>query len=322
LLMAQEAGTRGVSYRHLGQHWEASARTVRRIADQAVQLAARFEKLGSLHRPHLDANGRPVRGLEPRVVWVPRWTAEQVFLGQAAAVLMAAKPFEAASADVVADAVESLVQGALRPDQRLRLDELRKRAFYYQPALRRKLDDDVVNDCLFAVVRSHPIRIGTYKSPNYDTPDRNVVLEPWTLVQSYDGLYVLGRQREPDAAQGGGRGPEKRWGLRRPMALHRMRDVEVLVRETFVVEDGYGPEKLLGHGFGPYLGQKGKTVLFVPEQHWGFVKEIELPNQDGEPRQVEGGIEIVLKTRRTYGMERWCRWMGIEVVSEQAPLDT
>ena len=102
LLMAQEAGTRGVSYRHLGQHWEASARTVRRIAEQAVQLAARFGKLGSLHRPHLDANGRPVRGLDPRVVWVPRWTQEQVFFSQAASVLLAAQPFSKASANSVA----------------------------------------------------------------------------------------------------------------------------------------------------------------------------------------------------------------------------
>ena len=311
LLMAQEAGTRGVSYRHLERHWEASTRTVRRIVGRAVQIAAERPKLGQLQRPHLDVEGRPVRGLEPRVVWVPRWTAEQVFLGQAAAVLMAAKPFEAASADVVADAVEGLVQGALRPDQQLRLEELRRRALYYQPTLRRQLDDDVVNDCLFAVVRSHPIRVGTYTSPNRDQPDRDVVLEPWTLIQSYDGLYVLGWQLEPESNR----------GLRRPMALHRMRDVEVLRQETFVVPSDYSPEVHLGHGFGPYLGKPGRTVLFVPNREWPWVRELTFPNQQGEPEPVEGGVEIVLNTHLTYGLERWCRWMGIEVMSGQAPLD-
>ena len=106
------------------------------------------------------------------------------------------------------------------------------------------------------------------------------------------------------------------------MALHRMRDVEVLRKETFVVGDGYEPEKLLGHGFGPYLGEEGTTVLFVPEKDWGFVKEVELPNREGDPREVEGGMEIVLRTRLTYGLERWCRWMSIDVVSAEPPLDT
>ena len=312
LLMAQSAGARGVSYQRLEERWTLSDRQVRRIVGQTVRLATKYPKLGKLHRPHLDPVGRPVRGLEPRVVWIPRWTQDQVFLGQAAAILMAAKPFQAASADVVADAVEGLVQGALRPAQQLRLEELRERALYYQPTLRRRLDDDVVNDCLFAVVRSYPIRVGTYTSPNYDQPDRDVVLEPWTLIQSYDGLYVLGWQREP----------EDRRGLRRPMALHRMQDVEVLRTETFVVPSDYSPETYLGHGFGPYLGKPGRTVLFVPEKDWGFVKEVELPQQEGEPREVEGGVEIVLKTRLTYGLERWCRWMGIEVVSAEAPIGT
>ncbi len=311
LLLAQNQPGKAVTYAALAARWALKPRMVRRLAQRAVDLAQQSD-LGSLKHVHLDGSGEWLPGEPGAVVWTAARPAEYTSRAQAVAAHLAALPFEAAGArDVVSD-LGKLAETAVAPHLREDLKELRKRAFYYQPAVVRRVDPEVVRLALEALVLRRPLMVGTYTSPNYDAPQTDVVLEPWTLVHSFDGLYLLGLDRaEPRAS-----------APRRPMALHRMSAVSVDRTECFEIPSGYHPKTYLDHGFGPYLGRPGSTVIFVPDSEWKFVREVEFEHLVGQPREVPGGVEITLGVGFNWGIDRWCRWMGAEIVaSDHAPAD-
>ena len=84
---------------------------------------------------------------------------------------------------------------------------------------------------------------------------------------------------------------------------------------AFTIPRDFHPATYLDHGFGPYIGSEERTVPFAPDGEWKYLREVDFPNQNGAPVPVEGGVQITLNTGFNWGMERWCRWMGMEIVS-------
>jgi len=223
------------------------------------------------------------------------------------ALLAAIGPWRALGHDDIAITLERLLVAASRDARATRrrdLNRLSRTGFWYQPFGRRPhRDPDALDQVLSALLYSCVLHVGRYSSP--EERARPLDIEPWTLVQSYDGLYVLG----PDAADGCGSSP-------RMWALHRMQDVSFLRKRRFMVSGDYDPADYLGHGYGPFVGSPGTTELFVPEREARYVLEYDLPSQLGAPTRVNGGWRVVLGTGINWGIRLWARWMGIEITSE------
>ncbi len=296
---------------------EVSKSTLRRVVRHLIKVAGRegFERLGALSRPHVPAEpGRAGRPAWPRLLWTPARPLirrvkvqtrgpeiENVVLSQAFMGEVASAPFERAAEGVFTNVFGPLAN-SLGPGDAARLEELRTRGFWYQPAVHRRLDPDVVNECITAVLHRNQLQIDEYRSPNREGNARAYTFEPWTLVQSYDGLYVLG---QPAGS------PTKTRG--RLLAVHRMGVAHRLRKTKFELPHDFDPEKYLGHGFGPYVGQPGRTLLFVPDDEWRFVEEMLIPSEKAR-RQVPGGWELELGTGFNHGLRLWCRWQGIRIL--------
>ena len=316
-LAARRGGDRGVLLEEVRREWGVSKPTLRRVVRHLMAVAARegFERLGTLSRPHVPRDpGRAGRPASPRLVWTPvqpisrrvlvptRGPAvDNIPLSQAFMGELACAPFELAAEGVFANVFGPLVDGLPKRNAG-QLDELRRRGHWYQPAVHRRIDPDVANECVSAVLHRNLLEIGDYRSPNRDWAPQGYEFAPWTLVQSYDGLYVLGR---PTGAP-----PSKPPQL---LALHRMGAARRLRGTTQEIPENFDPATFLGHGYGPYVGQPGETLLFVPDDEWKFVQEMEVASERAR-RPVPGGWEVELATGFNHGLRLWCRWEGIRIV--------
>ena len=342
LLLAQAAGPGGVDLAQVREAWGVSAPTMRRVVRQLLATVDRLglDHLGTLRRGHIDDDphraGRPRR---PTLIWDPgtvgaspkvkRVRAEDVvrppepeppqaphptggslakaFMGEIARrpFDLAARPDASDEGRLYDDAFKQLEQGVGEGDLE-RLADLRRRGFWFQPAIRRHgLQEGVLDTVITAVLHRRPLEIQEYGSPSSGRPPHPLVIEPWTLVQSYDGFYILGRDERD---------------RRGPWALHRMKGVRRLREQSFEIPDDYDPADHLGHGFGPFLGQEGRTVLFVSDREWPWLSEMEIPLETGR-RQVEGGWELELATGFTFGLHRWCLWQGVRILESEGMPD-
>ena len=302
LLRAQAFGRRGVPLADLQVAWAVDASTVRRVVTRLTKLVEeRYSGLGRLTRPHVAAaTGKAIRGREARLIWEPRRTQRDIVLFQAVLTRLACLPFARASVGFFDSAIAPWMGDLGHHDQH-RLEEISRRGLWYQPAVRRELNEDVVNECTTAVIRRERLAVGEY-APGTGGLRRDLVFEPWTLVHSYDGLYVLGRNAEP--------APDRR---RRILAVHRMSEVRWLRGEAFDLPPDYDPAVHLGHGFGPFMGRDGTTRLLVPAREWRYVREMVIPREK-ERQEVELGMELLLDTGFNFGLHRWCLWQGIVIL--------
>ena len=328
LLRAQAAGSDGVDLGDVRTEWGVSPVTMRRVVRQLLRVAERLkvEHLGTLTRGHVTDDprraGRPGRA---SLIWTPgrvgvrRQVREATVEARQAAPLrppsiaqafmgaIARRPFEIAckrgdeEGPRLFDGVFGELADGLTAQDAERLTKLLRQGLWYQPALRRPgLLEAEVDEVFSAVLYRNPLEVHGYASPSSGDPPHSLQIEPWTLVQSFDGLYVHGVERD---RRGTG-----------PWAIHRMNGVRRIRGEHFEVPDDYDPADHFGHGFGPFIGKAGQTRLFVPDKEWRFVQEVEFPREVGR-RQVAGGWEIDLDTGFTFGLHRWCLWQGVRIVN-------
>ena len=321
LLRAQLAGTRGegVSLGEVRDSWnqdakpgeEVTAATMRSVLRHLLKVAAEdgFESLGTLSRRRAPDEagklGRPARGMlfwkparQTKTRGVPKvenLDLERVFMGE-----LACAPLEKAAKGVFADVFGPL-EFSLDDDEKDRMKSLRMQGYYYQPAARRQLDPQIAKECIRAVIFRNVLQIDEYRSPNKGYGARSYTFEPWTLVQSHDGLYVLGRRSGASE------------GSLFVLAVHRMVVARRLLDQHFQVPNNHRPSKFFGHGFGPFVGKPGTTRLFVSDEEWNHVEEMVIPSCR-ERERVDGGWELELDTGFTHGLRLWCRWMGIRIL--------
>ncbi len=296
LLRVQSASPAPIDLQPLADEWGVSWQTVRRVVATVEQQAEAFHQLGRLVRSG--------RGRTARLAWVPRARrgAGRARSAQLGALLAAIGPWRAAGAEGVASVLQQLLQASVADAGPGRADivaDLLRRGFYHQPHMPRAMrDPEALDEVLSALFWRRGLWIERYLSPRRQ--HEQIVVEPWTLVHALDGLYVLG----PIA------GEAQPW----MWALHRMEGVSWRRDHHVEVPAGYQPQDLLGHGYGPFLGEPGDTVLYVPAEHAPWVLESSLPCQVGEPEPLpDGGYRVRLSIAWNYGLEMWARGMGVEI---------
>lgn len=299
LLRVQTASPAPVDLRPLADEWGVSWQTVRRIVATLEQQAEDHHRLGRLVRSG--------RGRTARLAWVPRarWGGRRARSTQLGALLAAIGPWRAAGAEGVHSVLQQLIQAAVADSGEGRADvvaDLLRRGFYHQPHMPRAMrDPEALDEVLSALFWRRGLWLDRYRSPRRE--HRDVVIEPWTLVHALDGLYVLG----PIA------GEAQPW----MWALHRMEGVRWEREHIVEVPADYRPEDLLGHGYGPFLGERGETTLRVPAEAAPWVLESPLPCQLGEPEPLEdGAFRVRLGIAWNFGLELWARGMGVEFEGE------
>lgn len=296
LLRAQEASPAPVDLQPLAEEWGVSWQTVRRVVAVVEQQAEEHRRLGRLVRSG--------RGKSARLAWVPRARrgGGRARSSQLGALLAAIGPWRAAGAEGVAHVLQQLLQAAVADAGASRTDVmagLLRRGFYHQPYMPRAMrDPEALDEVLSSLFWQRGLWVERYASPRRE--HHQLVIEPWTLVHALDGLYVLG----PIA------GEDRPW----MWALHRMEGVRWHREHHIEVPADYVPPDLLGHGYGPFLGEPGETVLRVPAEHAPWVLESPLSCQVGEPEPLpDGGYRVRLSIAWNYGLELWARGMGVEV---------
>jgi len=274
-----------------------SWRTVRRIAALAVEVAESVSLEGTLCREG--------RGQGARLAWVRR-AGTRGRASDAAALLAALGPWRAMGVPDVGDVLERLFDAAasgLAGERAATLHDLADRGFYYQPYMPRKpRDPDAADQVLSALLWRGGLHVDRYHA--MERPPVTEEIDPWTLVHALDGLYVLG-PRAGDAEP-------------RLWALHRMEGAR-WVRERHVrLPDGYHPQDLVGHGYGPFIAAPGGCALRVPAEEAPWVLESPLPGQEGEPEPLRGGaFRVRLAVAPHPGLHLWARAMGVEVEEER-----
>ena len=309
LLRVQAAGPQGLKVYPLAEEWKVSWQTVRRLV--AVAEAAAEAIHGSAPSARAAVRGtleRRGRGPDTRLVWLPASESGPRRSRQTEMVALAASlgPWQALGIDDVASVLERQLRGALAevPAERAALvRDLLARGFYYQPWMPRQMrDNDCVNAVLSALFYRSAITIGQYHSPR--SGPRPVSLDPWTLVQALDGLYLL-------APETGSTTPAM-W------ALHRMEDVVWQKDTAVVLPRDYRPADLVGHGYGPFIGAPGEVSIRVPASEVPWVLESPLQGQIGEPEALDNGdFRVRLGVGHHLGIDLWARGLGLTV--EQPP---
>jgi hypothetical protein len=296
LLRVQAASPAPIDLQPLAGEWGVSWQTVRRVVTTVEQQAEPFHQLGRLVRSG--------RGRTARLAWVPRGRrgGGRAHSAQLGALLAAIGPWRAAGAEGVASVLQQLLQAAVADAGASRADlvaDLLRRGFYHQPHMPRAMrDPEALDEVLSSLFWRRGLWIERYRSPRREHHD--LVIEPWTLVHALDGLYVLGPIAKEQAP----------W----MWALHRMEGVRWYREQHVEVPADYQPQDLLGHGYGPFLGERGETTLRVPAGQAPWVLESPLPCQVGEPEPLpEGGYRVRLSIAWNYGLEMWARGMGVEI---------
>jgi predicted DNA-binding transcriptional regulator YafY len=295
ILWVQRAGPRGVPAWKLAEAWGLHERSVRRLlgvleaasagAAEAGGAGGRLRKLG--------------RGREARAVWEPAPDADPPRWTETASLLLALGPWEAIGATDVVQTLGRLleqVEDELPVARRRRLEDLRRRGFWYQPYGRRPpRDPGALDAVLSALLHGTELHVRAYHRPSGEPSEERLL--PWTLVHALDGLYVLG----PRAAA-----PEEP----RMWAMHRMEGAGFVRGTSAERPKHYEPAELLGHGFGPFVATPGRVELLVPEGEAPYVLEYDLPCQAGPATRVKGGWKVELATGMQPGLRIWARGMG------------
>jgi hypothetical protein len=302
LLSAQLASPHPLEIQRYSDLWGVSRQTVRRIARVVEQQVAKLPSVGRVERRG--------QGLRATLTWLPRRGrgTKAARSSHLAPLLAALEGWRIPGSEGVTDVLEHLVASALEESgtaQRSHIARLVRRGFYHQPSTHRPMrDPEALDNVLSALYRQRGLRIGKYRSPRSERLD--LLLEPWTLVRSLDGLYLL-------APRAGSTEP-------RMWALHRMEATCFERHHVVEVPTDYKPEDYLSHGYGPFLRQPGSVTLRVPAHEAPWVLEAPLPHQLGEPEpQADGSVLVKLDIGWTFGLELWARGMGVEIEDRAEP---
>ncbi len=305
LLRAQTAGSQGLEVYPLAAEWGVSWQTVRRLVAVAEAAASAMARSGERAvrgavRGRLERTGE---GRRTRLVWTPVESgARRGRHTEMVALAASLGPWQALGIDDVASVLERQLRGALAevPAERAVLvRDLLDRGFYYQPWMPRQMrDPDAVDAVLSALFYRCAVRMQRYHSPR--AARDTLTLDPWTLVQALDGLYVLG--------------PETGTSQPAMWALHRMEGVEWLKDTPVVLPRSYRPADLVGHGYGPFIGAPGEVTIRVPAKEAPWVLESPLQGQIGEPEPLPNGdFRVRLGVGHHLGIALWARGLGLVV---------
>jgi hypothetical protein len=302
LLTAVQASPRPVDLYDLTDPWDVSWQTVRRIVRVVEQQVERTPSLGRMIR-----HGQ---GKHAKLTFLPRAgrKASSVRSSHLAPLLAALEGWRIPGSEGVTDVLEHLVGSAMDDSgvsKSTQISELARRGFYHQPVTHRPMrDPEVLDQVLTALYLQRGLRIERYRSPRNEHLD--LLLEPWTLVRSLDGLYLL--------APPAGSSEPRMW------ALHRMDETSWDRKHIVEVPADYRPEDYLSHGYGPFLRQPGSVTLRVPADEAPWVLETPLPHQIGEPEsQPDGSTRVQLGIGWTFGLALWARGMGVEIEGRGRP---
>jgi hypothetical protein len=302
LLTAQQASPRPVVLQDLAEPWDTSWQTVRRVVRVVEQQVERFPALGRVMRTG--------QGSHATLTWLPRAGrgSRSARSSHLAPLLAALEGWRIPGSEGVTDVLQHLISSAMDDagaSKRARHIELARRGFYHQPSsLRPMRDPAALDNVLSALVHQRGLHIGRYRSPRSEHLD--LLLEPWTLVRSLDGLYLL--------APVAGSNEPRMW------TLHRMESTRWVRQHLVEIPEDYKPEDYLSHGYGPFLRRPGTVTLRVPGEEAPWVLEAPLPHQLGEPEpQDDGSLHVRLDIGWTFGLELWARGMGVEIVELEKP---
>ncbi len=305
ILRAQQISPRPLPLYPLAETWRISWRSVRRVANLALEVSDEFDGEGVLEQTG--------RGRRAELTWVRRVSIrrEPGRAPEIVALLAALGPWKAMQVADVSDVLDRLLHDAkrsVRRDRFRRIEELTQRGFYYQPFLQRRMrDPDVVDEVLSALFWRSALGIERYCSPRGVRED--LVIDPWTLAHVHDGLYLIAPRRgDPDHP--------------RLWALHRMEGARWRRGEAVRIPRDYHPEQVLGHGYGPFFGSEGEVTLRVPVEEAPYVLEVPLPGQIGEPELGEDGCyHVRIGVGWNFGLELFARWAGVTVDRERVGAD-
>ena len=159
-------------------------------------------------------------------------------------------------------------------------------------------DPDAVDAVLTALFYRCALRVRRYRTPRM--PREHLTLDPWTLVQALDGLYLLA--------------PETGTSKPAMWALHRMEEVEWLKNSPVTLPKSYRPADLVGHGYGPFIGAPGEVTIRVPASEAPWVLKSPLQGQIGEPEPLPNGdFRVRLGVGHHMGIDLWARGLGLVV---------
>jgi hypothetical protein len=292
LLRAQAASPAPLRLADLAAEWEVSPRTVRRVVQRAVDAAAEAST-GALR---LEG-----RGQGARVWWAPKGGAARGRRADIPSLLAAIGPWQGDGMTDVADVLRRLLgQAIAEAGGGAALAGGLERRVYHQPSMPRRMrDPDALDQVLTALLHQHGLAVDRYHHPR--RAPAPLVLLPWTLVRAGDGLYVVGARPE--------RSPRPRiWALHRMEGVARRRDLHAAPPAD------WDPEPALGHGYGPYLGSPGRTVVQVPAGEAPWVLESPLPAQVGPPEALpDGSYRVVLGVAPHPGLRMWARAHGVAI---------
>ena len=172
----------------------------------------------------------------------------------------------------------------------------------------RGVDADAVDQIVRAIVERRQL---TFAYSHFGGKHARVVLEPWTLVPSDDGLFCYGKCVDSDV--------EAHIDTRRLFKVARMQRVR-RAAETFLypTPDVYQPAEVFRHCFGAFLPDEDAhpqpiTLRLAPR--WAaFLAHEPLHATQSAPRTLpDGRLEIDLLLYLTLDLERWLRGLGREV---------
>lgn len=285
----------------------------------ATEAATRHAFQPPAVRRHLQALSEQLRGLvvaekdgksqRYRFVW-PRQeqsdgaTVLALELARTALVSLRGSNLDARLADLVLDH-QRRTPGALTLDL---ARVLHARTRVDRALGSRGMDADAVDQIVRGIIDRRQL---TFEYSHFGGKHARVVLEPWTLVPSDEGLFCYGKCVDSSV--------ESHLDTRRLYKVARMQRVR-RGAETFMYPpaDVYQPSEVFRHCFGVFLPDEGtepqNVVLRLGPRWHAFLTHEPLHPSQGELIHLpDGQIQVEMRVYLTLDLERWLRGLGQEV---------
>ena len=172
----------------------------------------------------------------------------------------------------------------------------------------RGMDADAVDQLVRAIVDR---RLVAFDYAHFGGKRAHVVIEPWTLVPSDEGLFCYGRCVDSEVTA--------HLDTRRLFKVARMHKVRRHAA-TFVYPpaDVYQPADVFRHCFGVFLPEDAELpeviVLHLHPRWAAFLQHEPLhPSQTPPLTLPDGRIRVEMQVYPTLDVERWLRGLGTEV---------
>jgi predicted DNA-binding transcriptional regulator YafY len=136
-----------------------------------------------------------------------------------------------------------------------------------------------------------------------------VELEPWSVVFSDEGVYVLGMCVD---------GPDTQLQQRRLYNIARMTNLRILETAfVYPLPAEYDPDELFEHSFGVFLppdDEQPAAIILRFATRWGaYLEHHKLHSSQFDCQVTEDGPEVCLRLYVTYDLVCWIRGLGEEV---------